>query len=100
MNVTTHQEKEKNQEKRTGKRKAEEERKQATNFKDAVCCPFAVVRGQHSEKMKESARGNWNPREVQQPFRPKPDGVGDRTTMLRWLLIGADFGVFCALNFT
>ena len=46
-------------------------------------------RGQHSEKMKESARGNWDPREGQQPFRPNPNGVGDRTTTLRQLLIGA-----------
>ena len=47
-------------------------------------------RGQHSEKMKGSARGNWNPREGQQPFRPNPNGVGDRTTTLRRLLIGAE----------
>ena len=46
-------------------------------------------RGQHSEKMKGSARGNWDLREVQQPFRPNPKGVGDRTTTLRQLLIGA-----------
>ena len=45
MNITAHQEKEKNKETRTGKRKAGEERKQATNFKEAVCCPFAVVQG-------------------------------------------------------
>ena len=36
-----------------------------------------------------SARGNWDPREVQQPFRPNLNGVGDRTTTLRRLLIGA-----------
>ena len=29
------------------------------------------------------------PREGQQPFRPNPNGVGDRTTTLRLLLIGA-----------
>ena len=46
-------------------------------------------RGQHSEKM-ESARGNWDPREGEQPFRPNPNGAGDRTTTLRRLLIGAD----------
>ena len=46
-------------------------------------------RGQHSEKMKGSARGNWEPREGQQPFRPNPNGAGDRITMLRRLLIGA-----------
>ena len=47
-------------------------------------------REQHSEKMKGSARGNWDPREGQQPFRPNPNMVGDRTTTLRRLLIGAD----------
>ena len=46
-------------------------------------------RGQHSEKMKGSGPGNWDPREGQQPFRPNPNGVGDRTTTLRRLLIGA-----------
>ena len=47
-------------------------------------------KGQHSEKMKGSARGNWDPRKVQQPFRPNPNGAGDRTTTLRRLLIGAE----------
>ena len=47
-------------------------------------------RGQHSEKMKGSARGYWNPREGQKSFRPNPNEVGDRTTTLRRLLIGAD----------
>ena len=37
---------------------------------------------------KGSARGNWDPREGQQPFRTNPNGVGDRTTTLRRLLIG------------
>ena len=46
-------------------------------------------RGQHSEKMKGSAWGNWGSREGQQPFRPNPNGAGDRTTTLRRLLIGA-----------
>ena len=44
--------------------------------------------------MKGSARGNWDPREGQQPFRLNPNGVGDRTTTLRRLLIGADEDVF------
>ena len=39
--------------------------------------------------MKGSTWGNWDPREVQQPFRPNPNEVGDRTTNLRRLLIGA-----------
>ena len=39
--------------------------------------------------MKGSARGNWDPREGQQPFRPNPNGIVDRTTTLRRLLIGS-----------
>ena len=46
-------------------------------------------RGQDSKKMKGSARGNWDPREGQQPFRLNSNGVGDRTTTLRRQLIGA-----------
>ena len=47
MNVTTHQQKEENEETKKSKRGAGEKkkRKQATNFKDAVCCPSAVVQG-------------------------------------------------------
>ena len=45
MNVTAHQEKKKNEETKTGKRRAEEKRKQETDFKEAVCCPSAVVQG-------------------------------------------------------
>ena len=46
--------------------------------------------------MKGSARGNWDPREGQQPLRPKPNGVGDRTTTLRQLLIGAVCMLSCS----
>ena len=46
-------------------------------------------RGQQSEKMKGSARDNWDPREAQQPFRTNPNGNRDRNTTLRRLLIGA-----------
>ena len=52
-----------------------------------------LFRGQHSEKMKGGAQGNWDPREGQQPFRPNPNGAGDRTTTLRRLLIGAVSGL-------
>ena len=45
MNVTAHQEKEKNEETKTGKRRAGEKKKLATDFKEAVCCPSAVVQG-------------------------------------------------------
>ena len=46
MNVTAHQKK-KNEEMKMGKRRAGEKRKrkQATDFKEAVCCPSAVVQG-------------------------------------------------------
>ena len=43
MNVTAHQEKEENKETKKGKRRAGEKRKQANDFKEAVCCPSAVV---------------------------------------------------------
>ena len=42
------------------------------------------------ETITDSARGNWDPREDQQPFRPNPNGVGDHTSTLRRLLIGAN----------
>ena len=47
MNVTAHQEKEKNEEMKKGKRRAGEKkkRKQATDFVEALCCPSAVVHG-------------------------------------------------------
>ena len=47
INVTTHQEKEKNKKTKTGKRRAGEKgkRKQAADFTEAVCCPSAIVQG-------------------------------------------------------
>ena len=68
MNVAAHQEKEKNE--KTGKRKARVERRQA-NFKEAACYPSAVVQGAARRKnglCEGSVRGNWDPREGQQPF--------------------------------
>ena len=91
MNVTAHEEKEKNKETKKGKRRAGEKkkRKSETDLKKLCAALLRSFRGQHSEKMKESARGNWDPRKGQQPFRPNPNGVGDRTTKLRRPLIGA-----------
>ena len=89
MNVAAHQDKEKNE--KTGKSRAGEERRLA-NFKEAVCYPSAVVQGGCTVNkwfVWGSARGNWDPRQNQQPFRPNPNGVGDCTTTLRRLLIGA-----------
>ena len=45
MNITAHQQKEKNEETKMGKRKIGEERRQATDFEEAVCCPSAIVQG-------------------------------------------------------
>ena len=41
INIAAHQEKKKNE--KTSKRRAGEERRQSTDFKEVVCCPFAVV---------------------------------------------------------
>ena len=78
MNVGAHQEKEKNE--KTSKREAGEGKKQATDFKEAACCPSVVVQGRARRKndlCEESARSNWDPREGQQLFRPNPNGFGE-----------------------
>ena len=62
-----------------------------SDFKQAACCPSAVVQGAARRKnglCGRIARGNWDPREGQQPFWPNANGAGDCTTTLR-LLIGA-----------
>ena len=43
MNVTAHEEKEKNEKTKKGRKK--KKRKPATDFEEAVCCPTAVVQG-------------------------------------------------------
>ena len=91
MNVTAYQEKEKNEETkraREGQEKRKRENKQPI-LKNRCAALLRSFRGQHNEKMKGSSRGNCDPREGQQPFRPNPNGAGDRTTTLRRLLIGA-----------
>ena len=58
MNVAA-QDKEKHE--KTGKRKAREERSQATDIKVAVCCPSAIVQGAARRKnglCEEGARDN------------------------------------------
>ena len=68
MNVAANQEKENNE--KTGKRKAGVEKKQA-NFKEATCYPSAVIHGAARRKnglYEGSARGNWEPWKSQQPF--------------------------------
>ena len=67
MNVTDHQEK--NEETKKGKTKAGEERRQATDFKEAVCSPSeAGGRTTKNGLCEVSARGDWNSWEGQQPF--------------------------------
>ena len=90
MNVTAHHEK-------------GQERRKSKNWRWILKKLCAVLprsfSGKHSEKMKGSAKGNWVSREGQQPFRPNPNKVGDRTTTLKRMLIGADgqllFRGFC-----
>ena len=68
MNVAAHQEKEMNE--KTAKRKAGVKRRQA-NFKEAACYLSVVVQRAAPQKnglCEGSARGNWDPREGQQPF--------------------------------
>ena len=68
MNVAAHQKTEKNE--KTIKRKAGVQRRQA-DFKEAACYPSAVVQEAARRKnglCEGSARGNWDPREGQQPF--------------------------------
>ena len=46
INVAAHQKKEK-----MGKGEAGKERKQSNEFREAACCPSAVVQGQNSKKI-------------------------------------------------
>ena len=88
MNVTAHQEKEKNEE--TKIREGQEKRENRQLILKKLCAALLQsFSGQHGEKMKGSARGNWDPRKGQQPFQPNPNGARNRTTTLRRLLIGA-----------
>ena len=64
MNVTAHQVKEENEE--TKKAREEQEKRKRENNRPISKKLFAALlqsfREQHSEKIKESARGNWDPR--------------------------------------
>ena len=74
---------------REGKEKRKRENRRPI-LKKLCAALLRSFRGQHNEKMKWSAWGNWDPREGQQPFRTNPNRAGDRTTTLRRLLISAD----------
>ena len=89
MNVAAHQEKEKNG--KTNKRKAGEERRQATDFKEVACYPSAVVQGLHSKKMvcvREGPGVTATLGKANSHFNPTQTGL-DRITALSRLLIGA-----------
>ena len=55
MNCTAHQEKKKNEETKKRTKKVGERRRQATDFREAVCCPSAVVQG--AARLKNGSRG-------------------------------------------
>ena len=75
---------------REGQAKRKRKRENRRSILKILCAALLrSFRGQHSEKIKGSFRGNWDPMEGQQPFRPNPNGAGDHTTTLRRLLIGA-----------
>ena len=72
-------------------REGQEKRENRRPILKMLCAALLLsFMGQHSKKIKGSARCNWDPREGQQPFRPNPNGAGDRTTTLKRLLIGAE----------
>ena len=71
---------------RARKRQQKKENRQPI-LKKLCATLLRSFRGQHSKKTKGSARVNWYPQEDQQSFRPNLNGVGDRTTTLRRLLI-------------
>ena len=79
-------------------RERQEKREDNPILKRLCAALLQSFRGLHDKKnglCEGSARGNWDPREVQQSFEPNPNGVGDRITTLRRLLIGAV--QFCSL---
>ena len=66
---------------RRGPKEGQEKRKRENRqpiLKKLCAALMRSFRGQHSEKMKGSARGDWDPWEGQQPFRSYPNGVGNR----------------------
>ena len=83
---------------RTRAREGQEMREDKLILKRLRATLMRSFRGLHGEKngfCEGSAWGNWDSREGQQPFQTNPNGVGDCTTTLRRLLIGAV--QFCSL---
>ena len=76
INVTAHQEKEKNKETTTGKKRAGEKENSRPILRKLRAALLRSFRGQHCEKIKGSARGNWAPREVQPAISTQPKRGG------------------------
>ena len=91
MNVAARQGKEKNE--KTGKSKAGEERKQSTDFREAACCPYAVLQRAARQKtvcMREVPGVTGTIEKANSHFYPTQSVVEKHTTTLRRLFIGAD----------
>ena len=73
------------------RKRQEEGKKRSIYFREAACYPAVVQRAARRKNglYEGSDWGNWDPRKGQQQFRSNPNGVGDRTTTLWRLLIGA-----------
>ena len=80
MNVTAHQEKEKNETKKGRRKERKNRRPILRNLSAAFLRSF---RGQHREKVMGSARGNWDPREVQTAISNQPK-LGRLREMKSW----------------
>ena len=78
MNVTAHQQEEENEETKKGKRGAgkTKKRKQATDLKKLCAALLQSFRGQHSEKMKGSARVTGTLGKANSHFDPTQTGPG------------------------
>ena len=76
---------------RRRERERQEKRKKGQAILKKLRAVLQSSRGQHGKKMVyvREVPSNWDPRKGQQPFQPNPYGVGDRTTTLKRLLIGA-----------
>ena len=78
MNITAHQQKEENEETKKSKREAAAKKKRNRRLilKKLCAALLRSFRGQHSDKIKGSARDNWDPRESNNHFDPTQTGPG------------------------
>ena len=69
MNITAHQEKEKNDETRMSKRRAGEDRIQVSNFKEVVWCSSAIIQEAVLQKNEGECLGYLGPLGRLEPFQ-------------------------------